>query len=115
MWRMLQQDVADDYVLGTGVTTPVRKFVEAAGRALGMHLVWKGEKESETGVDRKTGKTVVRVNPKFYRPAEVELLLGDPAKAKANMGWSPTVGVDELAEIMAKADFDRVAKDAVRF
>lgn len=106
MWRMLQQDKADDYVLATGITTPIRDFVNFAAKALDLDLEWSGAAETEQAVDRKTGKVAVKVNPKFYRPAEVDLLLGDAAKARKVLGWQPKVGIRELAEMMAKADFD---------
>ena len=108
MWRMLQQETADDYVLATGNTYTVRSFVEGAGRALGFDLVWEGEAETEVGIDRKTGRTLVRVDPKFYRPAEVEILIGDPSKAKAALGWVPATDIGGLTELMVRADFDRV-------
>jgi GDPmannose 4,6-dehydratase len=112
MWRMLQQDKADDYVLSTGSTHTVRSFVE---QELGLDIEWTGKYESEKGIDKKTGKVIVAVNPKFYRPSEVELLIGDSAKAKANLGWQATVQVDELAAMMAKSDYDRVKRDHVMF
>lgn len=107
MWLMLQQEKADDYVLATGVTTTIRDFVGYAAEALDMDLEWSGHEISERAVDRKSGKTVVIVNPKFYRPAEVDLLLGDPTKARTKLGWKPKVSVQDLAHIMAKSDFDR--------
>ncbi|SLN62141.1 GDP-mannose 4,6-dehydratase [Pseudooctadecabacter jejudonensis] len=106
MWRMLQQDVADDYVLATNETTTIRDFFTYAAEALGMDLEWTGEGEAETATDKKSGKLVMKVNPKFYRPAEVDLLIGDPSKAKEKLGWEPTVRVKELAAMMAKSDFD---------
>ena len=106
MWRMLQQEAADDYVLATGVTTTVRDFFTYAGEALGMDLVWDGEAENETATDRKSGKLVLKVNPKFYRPAEVELLIGDASKAREKLGWEATVDVRSLARLMAKSDYD---------
>lgn len=106
MWRMLQQDVADDYVLATGVTTTIRDFFTAAGSALGMDIQWDGEGEGETATDAKTGKLVMKVNPKFYRPAEVELLIGDPTKARETLGWVPEMDVHQLAQMMAKSDYD---------
>ena len=106
MWRMLQQEAADDYVLATGVTTTVRDFFTYAGEALGMDLVWDGEAENETATDRKSGKLVLKVNPKFYRPAEVELLIGDASKAREKLGWEATVDVRSLARLMAEYDYD---------
>jgi len=109
MWRMLQQDEADDYVLATGVTTTIRDFFNFSAEALGMDLVWEGEGEGETATDRKTGKLVMRVNPKFYRPAEVDLLIGDASKAREKLGWEPKVDVRQLAEMMTKSDYDALA------
>ncbi|QFT83276.1 GDP-mannose 4,6-dehydratase (plasmid) [Roseovarius sp. THAF27] len=106
MWRMLQQDTADDYVLATGVTTTIRDFFTYAAEALGMDLDWQGSGESENATDRKTGKLVMRVNPKFYRPAEVDLLIGDATKARETLGWEPKVDIRELAQMMARADYD---------
>lgn len=115
MWRMLQQDAADDYVLATGNTYTVRSFVEGAGKAVGFDMVWEGEAENEVGIDSKTGKTLVRVDPKFYRPAEVEILIGDPAKAKSALGWSPATDIAGLTELMVRADFDRVKSGRLYF
>lgn len=109
MWRMLQQDQADDYVLATGETTTIRDFFTFAATALGMDLDWQGEGEAETATDRKTGKLVMRVNPKFYRPAEVDLLIGDATKARTVLGWQPKVDVRELARMMARSDYDAMA------
>ncbi|ASP23597.1 GDP-mannose 4,6-dehydratase (plasmid) [Antarctobacter heliothermus] len=109
MWRMTQQDVADDYVLATGVTTTIRDFFTYAATALGMDLEWSGTGEGETATCRKSGKLVMRVNPKFYRPAEVELLIGDATKAREKLGWVPKVSVEQLAEMMAKSDYDALA------
>ncbi len=106
MWRMLQQDVADDYVLATGVTTPIRDFINFTAATLGLDLDWSGSDDSEQAIDRKTRKVVVKVNPQFYRPAEVELLLGDASKASAKLGWQPKVDIRELAAMMAKSDYD---------
>ncbi|MDQ0316210.1 GDP-mannose 4,6-dehydratase [Amorphus orientalis] len=115
MWRMLQQDEADDYVLATGSTHTVRDFVGWAGESLGFDIAWEGEGENEVGIDRKSGKTIVRVDPQFYRPAEVEILIGDPAKAKKQLGWEPKTDVRGLADMMAKADYDRVKSGRVFF
>jgi len=115
MWRMLQQDKADDYVLATGNTHTVRSFVEGAGNALGFDLAWEGKDENQVGIDRKTGKTIVRVDPKFYRPAEVEILIGDPSKAKNALGWVAGTDIAGLTGLMVKADFDRVKSGRLFF
>jgi len=104
MWRMLQQDKADDFVLATGITTPIRDFVNYAAEALGLDLEWSGVAEKEQAVDRRTGKVAVQVNPKYYRPAEVSLLRGDATKASMKLSWTPKVTVRELAEMMARSD-----------
>ena len=109
MWRMLQQEAADDYVLATGVTTTIRDFFTYAAEELGMDLAWEGEGEGETATDRKSGKLVMKVNPKFYRPAEVELLIGDASKAQEKLGWKASVDVRGLASMMAKSDYDALA------
>jgi GDPmannose 4,6-dehydratase len=107
MRLMLQADTPDTYVLATNRTETVRDFVWLAFKQVGIEIVWSGKEESETGTDAKTGKLLVRVNPQFYRPAEVELLIGDPAKAKAHLGWEPTVQLEELAGLMVEADMRR--------
>ncbi len=109
MWRMLQQDKADDYVLATGVTTPIRDFIGFAAEALGLDLAWEGEGVAERATDRKTGKRVIEISEKFFRPAEVDLLIGDPTKAKTVLGWQPKVDVRQLAAMMAAADYDDLA------
>lgn len=109
MWRMLQQDEADDYVLATGVTTTIRDFVTYAGSVLGMDLAWEGEGVNETATDRKTGKRIIEINEKFFRPAEVELLIGDASKAREKLGWEAKVDLRGLAEMMAKSDYDALA------
>jgi GDPmannose 4,6-dehydratase len=114
MWRMLQQPTPDDYVLATGVTTKVRDFVQAAATAAGFQLEWQGEGVNEVGIDVPTGKTVVKVNPEFYRPAEVELLLGDPGKAQAQLGWTPKTTLEGLVQMMVEADLERVSQNRLR-
>jgi GDPmannose 4,6-dehydratase len=100
MWLMLQQNEPDDYVIATGVQYSVRDFVEAAAPYFGMKIEWKGEGLNEVGVDRNTGRTVIKVNPKYFRPAEVETLLGDATKAKENLGWQPKISFKQLVEDM---------------
>jgi GDPmannose 4,6-dehydratase len=107
MWRMLQADEPDTFVLATNRTETVRDFVKLAFKGAGIAVDFKGSGESETAVDTATGKTVMRVNPKFYRPAEVELLIGDPAKAKAKLGWAPTTTLEQLCQMMVEADLRR--------
>jgi GDPmannose 4,6-dehydratase len=104
MWRMLQQEQADDFVLATGKMYTVRQFVEKAARHAGFEIAWEGEGVDEKGYDTKTGKLVVAVDPKYFRPAEVDLLLGDPTKAKEKLGWEAKVDIDELVEIMMTHD-----------
>ncbi len=104
MWKMLQQDEADDYVIATNETRTVREFVEKAFSAAGIKLEWHGKNESETARDASSGKTVVKVNPKFYRPAEVELLIGNPEKAEKGLGWKRKIGFEELVERMVRND-----------
>jgi GDPmannose 4,6-dehydratase len=100
MWLMLQQNEPDDYVIATGVQYSVRDFVEAASPYFGMKIEWKGEGPNEVGVDRNTGRTVIKVNPKYFRPAEVETLLGDATKAKEKLGWEPKISFEQLVEDM---------------
>lgn len=107
MWRMLQADKPDTYVLATNRTETVRDFVTMAAKAAGFDLDWQGAAENEIAVDRKSGKTLVRVNPKFYRPAEVELLIGNPEKAKRELGWEPKTTLEELCQMMVEADIRR--------
>jgi GDPmannose 4,6-dehydratase len=107
MWRMLQVAEPDTYVLATNRTETVRDFVKLAFKGAGIAVDFKGSAESETAVDTATGKTVMRINPKFYRPAEVELLIGDPAKAKAKLGWEPATTLEQLCQMMVEADLRR--------
>jgi len=104
MWLMLQQDEPDDFVVATGETRSVREFAEKVFDRLGMPLEWQGKGIHEKGIDANTGNIVVEVDPKYFRPAEVELLLGDPSKAKRKLGWEPRVGFDGLVEMMTDAD-----------
>ena len=107
MWRMLQADEPDTFVLATNRTETVRDFVRMAFKGAGIEVSFKGKAENETAVDVATGKTVMRINPAFYRPAEVELLIGDPAKAKAKLGWAPTTTLEQLCQMMVEADLLR--------
>jgi GDPmannose 4,6-dehydratase len=107
MWMMLQASQPDTYVLATGRSTTVRDFVHMAFRASGIELAFRGEGLEETAIDTLTGKTLVRVNPKFYRPAEVDMLLGDPSKAKRQLGWEPKTTLEELCRMMVEADLRR--------
>lgn len=107
MWRMLQAHAPGTYVLATNRTETVRDFVTMAFKGVGVSLEWKGKEENETAMDTKTGKILVRVNPKFYRPAEVDLLIGNPAKAKADLGWEPKATLEQLCAMMVEADIRR--------
>jgi len=107
MWRMLQAEQPDTYVVATNRTETVRDFVSMAFKAVGYELVFEGRADREVAKDATTGKTLVRVNPKFYRPAEVELLIGDPAKAKAKLGWSPSTTLEALCQMMVREDLRR--------
>jgi GDPmannose 4,6-dehydratase len=107
MWRMLQAPNPDTYVLATNRTETVRDFVAMAGRAAEFELAFEGTGEQEVAIDRKTGRTVVRVNPRFYRPAEVELLIGDASKAERDLGWKPQTTLEQLCGMMVTADLRR--------
>jgi GDPmannose 4,6-dehydratase len=107
MYLMLQADVADTYVLATNRTETVRDFVTISFKAVDIELDWQGQDEDEIATNKATGKTVVKVNPKFYRPAEVELLIGDPSKAKRDLGWEPKTTLEELCQMMVEADIRR--------
>jgi len=107
MWRMLQADEPDTYVLATNRTETVRDFVSMSFRGVGIELNWQGEGEQEIAEDTESGKLLVRINPKFYRPAEVELLIGDASKAKEKLGWVPKTTLEELCKMMVEADLRR--------
>lgn len=113
MWLILQQPKADDYILATGETHTVREFIEAAFVAAGIKLVWKGKGLSEKGLDAKTGKTRVEVSREFYRPAEVDLLVGDASKAKNKLGWAPKTKLKDLVALMVDAELKRLEKKKV--
>lgn len=107
MWRMLQASEADSFVLATGRTETVRDFVTMAFKAAEIDIAWRGQAEQETGVCQKTGKTLVSINQKFYRPAEVELLIGDASKARDVLGWQAQTSLEELCQMMVVADLRR--------
>ena len=107
MWRILQHDKPDTFVLATNQTQTVRDFVNMAAKAVGYELAWRGSKQSEEGVDVKTGRVLVRVNPTFYRPTEVDFLLGNPAKAQRELGWEATTTIEALCQMMVEADIRR--------
>lgn len=111
MWLMLQQDVADDYVLATGVTHTVRHFVDLAFSELGISLRWEGEGENEKGICKETGKTFVEVDPKYFRPTEVDLLIGDPSKAQKELGWKHKYELEDLVKEMVQSDLKLFQKD----
>jgi len=104
MWLMLQQDKPDDFVLATGIMHSVREFVEASFKYIGREIVWEGSGDKEIGREKSTGEIRVKVNPKFYRPTEVEQLLGDPRKANEKLGWKPKVAFDDLVKDMMDSD-----------
>jgi len=104
MWRMLQQEQPEDYVLATGRTTTVRAFCEMAFGATGIELAWEGDGEDETGYDTETGKPVVEIDPRYYRPTEVHQLLGEAEKAREELGWAPSTSLEAMAEEMVESD-----------
>lgn len=110
MWLMLQQDRPDDYILATNETHTVREFVEKTAKYLGFDLIWKSKGINEKGVDKKTGKVIIEIDAKYFRPAEVDILLGDYSKAKKELGWEPKVKFNELVEIMSRTDYENEKK-----
>lgn len=108
MWRMLQADQPDSWVLATGRSETVREFVNMSAEAVGIKLQWQGKGLEETGFDPDTGRVIVRINPKYYRPAEVDMLIGNPEKARRELGWEPRTNLDELCRMMVQADIERV-------
>lgn len=111
MWLMLQQNEADDFVLATGIKITVRKFIEMAFTEVGIAIKWEGEGVNEKGINASTGKTIIEIDPKYFRPAEVELLVGDASKAKAKLGWVPKRSVEQLCKEMVAADLELFKRD----
>jgi GDPmannose 4,6-dehydratase len=113
MWLILQQDEPDDYVIATGEQHSVREFIEVAAAQLDIDIEWRGKGVDEIGIDRATGNTIVEVDSRYFRPTEVETLLGDPSKAKSVLGWEPKVGFKQLVEEMVAADHEAAQKYAM--
>jgi GDPmannose 4,6-dehydratase len=111
MWLMLQADTPDDYVIATNETRTVREFADTAFKHVGIELKWEGEGVNEKGIDAKTGKVLVSVNSEFFRPAEVELLLGDPAKAEKKLGWKREIDFSALVKRMVENDLKLVKEE----
>jgi GDPmannose 4,6-dehydratase len=112
-WLMLQQKRPQDYVIASGHQHSVRDFVDKAAACLGMRIEWRGSGSQEVGIDRRTGRSVVRIDPRYFRPAEVDSLLGDASKARAELSWAPRIGFDELVHEMVEADLVLARRDAL--
>ncbi len=110
---MLQQDEPDDYVIATGEQHSVREFIELAGRELEMDIQWKGSGADEVGIDEASGNEIVAVDPRYFRPTEVDTLLGDPSKAKARLGWEAKTTFEQLVSEMVAADYEGVQRGVV--
>ncbi len=110
-WLMLQQDIAEDYVIATGEQHSVREFVEVAAKALGISIRWKGKGPEEKGIDDASGKEIVRIDPRYFRPSEVDTLLGDASKAREKLGWKPRIQFDKMISEMVSADLNEAEKD----
>jgi GDPmannose 4,6-dehydratase len=113
MWKMLQQEKPDDYVLATGETHTIREFIEKSSEFLGINLEWQGKAEKEKGVDKKTGKDVILIDPAFYRPTEVDILIGDASKAKNELGWTAKTKFENLVKKMIGADYNLVKSEGL--
>ncbi len=111
MWKMLQQDEADDYVLATGKTHSVREFIEMAFREIDIELEWQGRGAEEIGVDRTTGKTLIEIDPDYFRPAEVDILQGDASKAKEKLGWEHRFELEDLVQEMVHRDLEKCRQE----
>ena len=112
-WLMLQQDQPDDFVVATGEQHAVREFVELAGAHLGMHIVWQGKGLDEVGIDEKSGRILIRVDARYFRPTEVSTLLGDASKARDKLGWIPKISFKTLVEEMVQRDFQQVKHEII--
>ena len=112
-WLMLQQEAPEDFVIATGKQSSVRDFVVAAGSLLNMRIEWRGDGIDEVGIDANTGRAVVHVDPRYFRPTEVETLLGDPSKAREKLGWSAEVSFNDLVSEMVAADLEEAKRDAL--
>lgn len=110
MWRILQADKPDDFVLATNETHSIREFIEETFKVLGEEIVWKGSGITETGTLKSSGKEVVAIDPRYFRPTEVDILIGNPAKAKAILGWEPKTTFKELVKLMVKSDFEKAKR-----
>ena len=113
MWLILQQEEPDDYVIATGKQYSVRQFIEFGAAELGIDIEWQGSGVDEVGIDRKSGDQVVAVDPRYFRPTEVETLLGDPTKARKQLGWTPKISLDQLVREMVSADYEEAKRDAL--
>jgi GDPmannose 4,6-dehydratase len=111
MWRMLQHNEPEDFVLATGIKITVREFINMAFAETGVTVRWEGKGEKEKGINAATGKVLVEIDPKYYRPAEVDLLVGDASKAKEKLGWQPTYTVQELCREMVQSDLELFRRD----
>ena len=111
MWLMLQKDEPDDYVIASGETHSVREFVEKTFNEICVEIVWEGLGVDEVGKDKNSGKILVRIDPRYFRPTEVDFLLGDPSKAKEKFGWEPKVFFEELVKIMIQEDLKEAERD----
>jgi GDPmannose 4,6-dehydratase len=112
-WLMLQQDTPEDFVIATGSQYSVRDFVATAGALLDMNIVWRGEGVDEVGVDTASGRTLIHVDPRYFRPTEVETLLGDPSKAREKLGWTAEISFPELVAEMIESDLEDAKRDAL--
>ena len=110
MWRILQADQPDDFVLATNETHSIREFVEETFKVLGEEIVWRGSAMEEKGILKSSGKEVVSIDPRYFRPTEVDILIGNPAKVKEKLGWEPKTTFKELVKIMVNSDFEKAKR-----